>query len=231
MPHTLTTALWGMTEGIGTSCRIGTPAPKVFTTDGQPFPGTELRVAGPDGAELPPGCEGELLMRGPQIFVGYFGRPDLNAECFLADGFFRTGDLAVMDAEGHLRITGRLKDLIVRGGVNISPVEIERALAEDPRVERVAIVGLPDERLGERICAFVVPRAGVPLALQDLVAVAERCGLAKQKWPERLECVSHIPTTPSGKIQRHVLRQWLQYADADAGQVPRAPDHGPDETA
>jgi len=205
-PSTLTTALWGMTEGIGTACRAGSPLVKRFTTDGRPFPGTEVRIAAPDGTAAPAGEEGELLMRGPQLFVGYFQRPDLNAAAFLPDGFFRTGDLACMDGDGHVSITGRIKELIVRGGVNISPVEVERALARDPRIERIAIVGIPDERLGERICAFVVPRAGAALTLRELVAVAERQGLSKQKWPERLEQVPELPTTPSGKILRNVLR-------------------------
>ena len=223
LPHTLSTALWGITEGIGTACRIGTAPAKLLATDGQPFPGSELKIAGPDGQELPRGREGELLLRGPQVFVGYFGRPDLNAEAFLPDGFFRTGDLATMDGEGFLRITGRLKDIIVRGGVNISPVEIERALAEDPRVERVAIVGMPDERLGERVCAFVVPRAGGTITLPELAAIAERRGLAKHKWPERVECVSHIPVTPSGKILRHVLKEWLSAGRAPTPQAASAP--------
>jgi acyl-CoA synthetase (AMP-forming)/AMP-acid ligase II len=208
-PSALTTALWGMTEGIGTSCRLGAPLEKLFTTDGEPFPGTELRVVAPDGREVGPGEDGELVMRGPQLFVGYFRRPDLNEAAFLPDGFFRTGDLARTDREGYVNITGRLKEIIVRGGVNISPVEIERVLAEDRRIERVAVVGMPDERLGERICAFVVPRRGAPLTLEDLAAIAESSGLSKQKWPERLEIVSDFPVTASGKVQRHVLRQRL----------------------
>ncbi len=207
LPHTLTTALWGMTEGIGTSCRIGAPLDKLFTTDGVPFPGIEIRIAGTDGRPLPLGEEGELLMRGPQVFVGYYRRTDLNATAFFADGFFRTGDLATMDEDGYVRITGRIKDIIVRGGVNISPAEIERVLSEDPRLERIAVVGLSDERLGERICAFVVPRPGATVKLEDLIALAEQRGLAKEKWPERLVTVLELPMTPSGKILRHVLRE------------------------
>lgn len=213
LPNTLTSALWGMTEGIGTACRASSPASKLLTTDGRPFPGTELRVVGPGDEDAPPGKEGELLMRGPHLFVGYYRRPELNATDFLSDGFFRTGDLASIDREGYVRITGRLKDLIVRGGVNISPLEIERTLSEDPRIERMAVVGMPDVRLGERVCAFVVLRAGATLTLRDLTAFAEKQGLSKQKWPERLERVSHLPMTASGKIQRHLLREWLKKVD------------------
>lgn len=209
LPATLTTALWGMTEGIGSACRPGAPLERLYTTDGVAFPGSELRVIKSGDESADPGEEGELLMRGPQVFVGYFERPELVAEGFIADGFFRTGDLARIGADGYVNITGRIKEIIVRGGVNISPVEIERALAEDSRIERVAVVGMPDERLGERICAFVVPRAGARVDLADLAAVASRHGLAKQKWPEHLETVTEIPVTPSGKVLRHVLRRWL----------------------
>lgn len=210
LPFTFVTGLWGMTEGIGTACRLRTPLERRGTTVGQPFPGTEVRIASPnDGASLPPGHEGELLIRGPQVFVGYFGRPDLNAAAFVADGFFRTGDLALVDEDGYVIITGRIKDLIVRGGVKISPAQVERVLSSDPRISAIAIVGAPDERLGERICAFVVPRAGAALTLQDLAATAEKRGLAKHNWPERLEVVEKLPFTASGKVQRHLLREWL----------------------
>ncbi|MFQ5873220.1 MAG: AMP-binding protein, partial [Dehalococcoidia bacterium] len=209
LPHTLISPGWGMSEGIGTCCSVDTPLSKLLTTDGRPFPGTELKVVSGEGEELPPGEEGELAMRGPQLFVGYFQRPDLNAEAFLPDGFLRTGDLARMDSDGYVKITGRVKDLIIRGGLNISPVEIENRLSGDPRFASIAVVGMPDERLGERICAFVVPQSGAPLTLADLTARAEDLGLAKQKWPERLEIVSELPMTPTGKLQRYALKQLI----------------------
>jgi non-ribosomal peptide synthetase component E (peptide arylation enzyme) len=115
----------------------------------------------------------------------------------------------VVEDNGYVTITGRIKDLIVRGGVKISPAQVERVLSSDPRISAIAIVGAPDERLGERICAFVVPRAGAALTLQDLAAAAEQRGLAKHNWPERLEVVEKLPITASGKVQRHVLREWL----------------------
>ncbi len=209
LPHTLISPGWGMSEGIGTCCSHDTPLSKLLTTDGRPFPGTELKVVSSEGDELPLGEEGELAMRGPQLFVGYLQRPDLNAEAFLPDGFLRTGDLARMDSDGYVKITWRVKDLIIRGGLNISPVEIEEKLSGDPRFASIAVVGMPDERLGERICAFVVPQSGASVTLADVIALAEELGLAKQKWPERLEIVSKLPMTPTGKVQRYALRQLI----------------------
>ena len=209
LPRTLISPGWGMSEGIGTCCSIDTPLSKLLTTDGRPFPGTELKVVSLEGEALPPGGEGQLAMRGPQLFVGYLQRPDLNAEAFLPDGFLRTGDLARMDSDGYVKITGRVKDLIIRGGLNISPVEIEEKLSGDPRFASIAVVGMPDERLGERICAFVVPQSGTSVTLADVTTLAQELGLAKQKWPERLEIVSELPMTPTGKVQRYALRELI----------------------
>ncbi len=150
-------------------------------------------------------------MRGPQLFLGYFKRPEINEEAFLPEGWFRTGDVAVIDSEGYLKITGRRKELIIRGGVNISPAEIEAKLLGDPRIRQLAIVDMPDERLGERVCACVVPsQGGEDLTLADLVDIARRQGLAKHKWPERLEIMDSLPVTPAGKIGRPALRDYVR---------------------
>jgi len=209
LPHTLISPGWGMSEGIGTCCSHDTPLSKLLTTDGRPFPGTELKIVSPMGDELPFGEDGELAMRGPQLFVGYLDRPDLNDAAFLSDGFLRTGDLAHMDSDGYIKMTGRVKDLIIRGGLNISPVEVEEILTKDPRISNIALAGMPDERLGERICAFVVLKPGEILSLTDLAARAEESGLAKQKWPERLEILPELPMTPTGKVQRYALKQLI----------------------
>ena len=148
-------------------------------------------------------------MRGPQLFTGYLHRPDLTDAAFLSDGFLRTGDLAQMDSDGYVKITGRVKDLIIRGGLNISPVEVEEILSGDSRITTIALAGMPDERLGERICALVVPKSGAELTLEDLAELAERSGLAKQKWPERLEILTELPMTPTGKVQRYALKQLI----------------------
>jgi acyl-CoA synthetase (AMP-forming)/AMP-acid ligase II len=207
LPSALTTVLWGMTEGIGTACRPGTAIEKVTATDGQALLGTELRIADEDGNDAAAGEEGDLLMRGPSLFLGYFKRPELDEESFLPGRWLRTGDLARIDAQGFVKITGRRKDIIIRGGANISPAEIEEVLLSDPRIREIACVGIPDKRLGERVCACVVPanEAG-GLLIEDLLEIAQRRGLARNKWPQRLMLLDSLPMTASGKLRRPVLQ-------------------------
>lgn len=207
-PRTFVSPLWGMTEcGGATNCPFDAPFEKLVHTDGCPVQGMEVLVVDPEGHVLPPDTPGELLVRGPQNFVGYYQRPDLNETLIRPDGFFHTGDQARLDRDGYVTITGRIKDLIIRGGVNIAPVEIEDLLFAHPAVAAAAVVGMPDERLGERICAFVVLHPGATLSLSEVQAWMERHGLAKQKWPERVEVVDTFPMTPSGKVQKHLLRE------------------------
>jgi len=210
LPNTLTSVIWGMTEGIGTGCRPGTPLNQVASTDGQPFLGTELKVLGQDDKELPAGQEGDLVMRGPQQCLGYFKNPQLNEESFLQDRWFRTGDLAVIDSQGYVKITGRRKELIIRGGANISPLEIEQTLIGEPGIDQLAIIGIPDERLGERICACLVANPdGKTPSLSELIAITRSKGLAKNKWPESLQIVDAFPVTAAGKLRRSVLQQQI----------------------
>ena len=204
-PNTFVTVLWGMTEGGLVTCVRESPAEKVMSTAGIGLPGLELRCLDAEGGTLPAGQEGELAMRGPGVFIGYFGQQDLYDSFITDDGFFRTGDLARIDADGYVRITGRLKDLIIRGGVNISPAPIENALADHPGVNAVAVIGHPDERLGERICAVVVPDGEAP-SLDDLIAHARAKRLPKHLWPEVLRVVDTMPMTPAGKIRKADLR-------------------------
>jgi non-ribosomal peptide synthetase component E (peptide arylation enzyme) len=154
-------------------------------------------------------------MRGPGVFVGYLGQPDLYRSLLTVDGFFRTGDLARVGDDGYVRITGRLKDLIIRGGVNISPVPVEDALAGHPRVNRVAVIGEPDPRLGERICAVVVAR-GDPPDLAEVHAWLQERGVPKRMWPESLHAVQEMPTTAAGKIRKVDLRNQL-FPDQEVG--------------
>ena len=220
LPHTFTSPLWGMTECGGvTSCPFDAPPEKIFNTDGLPCESMELKVVDRDDNTVPPGTNGELMVRGPMVARGYFRQPELTSEYFQADGFFRTGDQARMDEDGYIKITGRIKDLIIRGGVNISPVEIENVLFSHPDITNVAVVGAPDPRLGERTCAFVVLKQGTSLDLESVKQWMAQAGVAKPKWPERLEIVESLPMTPSGKIQKFRLREMI--ADKPAAQ----PDH------
>ena len=205
-PHTFVTPLWGMTEGGLTTCVDTSTAEQVETTVGIGLPGLELRVLDA-GMRLREYGSGELAMRGPGVFNCYFGQPELYAGHLVGDGFFRTGDLARIDSDGYVSITGRVKDLIVRGAVNISPVETENAIAAHPDVVGVAVIGWPDERLGERICAVV--QANAPLDLEQVIAFCADRGLSRRYWPERLELVDGFPRTAAGKIRKPQLRTAL----------------------
>jgi cyclohexanecarboxylate-CoA ligase len=211
-PNTLTSVIWGMTEGIGTCSRYDTPVDKLVETDGRPFLGTELKIVRQNDEAAAPGEIGDLVMRGPQLFLGYYKRPELDADVFLAGDptgrWFRTGDVASIDEDGYLKLRGRKKELIIRGGANLSPSEIEEQLASDARIHAVLVVGIPDERLGEKVCACIIPTPGCEnFCLDDLIEIAGLSGLSKAKWPERLEIVEAFPTTSAGKIQRHVLQE------------------------
>jgi acyl-CoA synthetase (AMP-forming)/AMP-acid ligase II len=194
----------GIVSGYGlTECPIlamgavGDPDDKLADTEGR-APGVELRVA-----------EGELRVKGPQLFRGYVDA-GLDAEAFDEDGFFRTGDLGVVDEGGFVAITGRLKDVIIRKGENISAKEIEDLLYQHPKDADVAVIGLPDPALGERCCAVVASRDGAdPLAFKEMVDFLKEQGLAMQKVPEQLELVDVVPRNPSGKTLKHELRQSL----------------------
>lgn len=178
-------------------------------TDGRPIGDTEVRVVDARGAEVPRGIQGELWVRAADMFVGYLD-PALDAVAFTPDGWFVTGDLAVADEDGYIRITGREKDIIVRGGENISAKEVEDLLFEHPLVAEVAIVAMPDPVLVERVCAFVVPRDGACPALPELTSWLRERRIAVQKLPERLVLVPDLPRTASGKIQKFKLRDRLR---------------------
>jgi len=196
---------WGMTEmGCATVTEPTRAFEKSAVSDGRPLRGNEVKVVDSDGNSLPVGEVGSLLLRGASLFGGYLKRPELNHVD--ADGWFDTGDLALLDAEGYVRIAGRTKDLVIRGGENIPVVEIENLLYKHPSVSGVAVVGYPDRRLGERVCAFVALKPGERMSFEDLTRYLDGQRVAKQYYPERLEIVEDLPRTPSGKIQKFVLR-------------------------
>ena len=197
-----------MTENGLVSCNgLDDPEEKVASTDGSPLAGMHLRVVDEGGAPVPPGLEGELLVRGPFQFVGYCKRPQFTAAAHTEDGWFKTGDRATLDRDGYVSITGRSKDIIIRGGENIPVVEVENLLYAHPKIAGVSIVAMADPRLVERCCAVVIPREGQSLTLAEITAYLESQQLARHKFPERLEIVSEFPMTPSGKVQKYRLRQ------------------------
>ena len=208
---------WGQTEnGLVTLGIPGDPPEIIAERDGYPWPGMQLRVVDLDGRELPRGEAGRLQVRGPFLFVGYARRPEMTRELFF-DGFFDTGDLAYVDGKGYLKLSGRTKDVIIRGGENIPVAYVENALYENPKIASVAVIGIPDPRLQERACACVVLRPGAgEFTFEEMKAFLAEKGVAKQYWPERLEVLPELPSTASGKIQKYKLRQ--QVAQPDEGQ-------------
>lgn len=202
---------WGMTEnGAVTLIELNDPDERAFTTDGLPLKGVDLKVVDIDGSELPADQPGKLYVRSCSNFGGYLKRPQLNNTD--ADGWFDTGDLARIDAQGYVRITGRSKDVIIRGGENIPVVEIESLLYRHPAIAMAAIVAYPDERLGERACAVVVLKPGQSLDLPSLVDYLKEQKVATQYIPEKLVVRDAMPATPSGKIQKFKLRDMLRDA-------------------
>ncbi len=202
-------AAWGMTENGGvTMTRPSDPEEKIFGSDGGPIEGMEVRVVGDDNQPLPPDTDGRLQVRGVGNFVGYLKKPELFATD--PDGWFETGDLARMREDGYIRISGRSKDVIIRGAENIPVVEIEELLYRHGAVEDAAIVAMPDERLGERVCVFVTLKPGQALSFEDMIGYLVEQKMAKQYFPERLEIIDAMPRTPSGKIQKFRLREIAQ---------------------
>jgi len=199
-------SLWGMTEALsGTLTEPSRAAEKSASTDGRPQDGMEVRIVDLEGRPVPAGQSGRLLVRGAQMFKGYYKRPEL--QTFDSEGWFDSGDLAYTDDDGYIRISGRVKDILIRGGENVPIVEIENLLYKHPAVAAVAVVGFPDARLGERGCAFIVPRPGSSIDLATVQAYLREAKMAKQFWPERVEVVGELPRTASGKIQKFKLKE------------------------
>jgi len=200
---------YGSTEfpSITSSAGPDVPEAKRAETDGIVIPPGEIELRDAEGRPAATGREGEIWAHGPELFLGYRDAR-LDAEAFDERRFFRTGDLGVLDTDGYLTITGRVKDIIVRGGEKFSAKEVEDLLFEHPKVRSVAIVPMPDARLGERACAFVVPAdERDPPTLPELVRFLEGRELSRRKLPERLELIDELPATASGKVQKHLLRE------------------------
>jgi acyl-CoA synthetase (AMP-forming)/AMP-acid ligase II len=186
------------------------PLEKRIGTDGRALAGVEIEIRDDHGRKLPAGVAGHIYTRGPDLFVGYVDA-SLNADAFDEGGWFATGDVGVLDEAGFLTITDRQKDIIIRGGENISAAEVENAIALMDGVAEAAAIAAPDPRMGERVCAFLVLKAGAPApTLQDMGRHLEGVGLARQKWPEEIRIVEDFDRTPAGKVKKFVLRDLLK---------------------
>jgi acyl-CoA synthetase (AMP-forming)/AMP-acid ligase II len=198
--------LYGSTEGLVISVnRADSGEDKKRHTDGRPMTGIDVSVRDDTGQPAPTGQPGEIWVRGPDVCVGFYNDPQRTAAAFTADGWLRSGDLGTLDADGYISVVGRKKEIIIRGGMNITPREVEELLLAFPEVERAAVVGLPDNRLGERCCACVVLRQGSTLDFAAMVDRLKATGLATYKLPERLEVLPGLPMTPSGKVQKFAI--------------------------
>lgn len=196
---------WGMTEnGLVATTRPEDPPEKIFNTDGAAVANNAMRIVDPEGNPVPANTEGRLQAQSIGMFVGYLKRPDAYEEF---EGWFETGDLARMDEDGYIRIVGRAKDIIIRGGENIPVVEVEELIYRHPAVQDVAVVAMPDERLGERGCAFVQTISGGNFTFDGMIEFLIDAGMAKTYLPEKLEIVDEFPRTASGKIQKFELRE------------------------
>lgn len=200
--------MWGMTECfVGSSSAPSDTEAKLWGTDGKAMPGCELAIFDEARqAPIPAGETGELAVRGPTVSLGYFNDPERTAATFSGDGWLFSGDLATMDGDGYIRLVGRKKEIINRGGLKISVRQMEEHLLSHPKIKSVAMVGVPDATMGEKSCAFVVTRDHAPITLADVTSYLDQCQVAKYKFPEYLVTMKDLPTTPSGKIQKYVLR-------------------------
>ena len=202
-------SVYGSTESSPHAVvNLDDPLSRFMHTDGYAAAGVEIKVVDDARKTLPPGCEGEEASRGPNVFMGYFDEPELTARALDEEGWYYSGDLCRMDEDGYIKITGRKKDIIVRGGENISSREVEDILLQHPKIHDACVVAMPDERLGERSCAYVVLKAPHhSLSLEEVVAFFSRKRVAKYKYPEHIVVIEKLPRTASGKIQKFLLRK------------------------
>lgn len=202
-------SVYGSTESSPHAVvNLDDPLSRFMHTEGYAAAGVEIKVVDDARKTLPPGCEGEEASRGPNVFMGYFDEPELTARALDEEGWYYSGDLCRMDEAGYIKITGRKKDIIVRGGENISSREVEDILLQHPKIHDACVVAMPDERLGERSCAYVVLKAPHhSLSLEEVVAFFSRKRVAKYKYPEHIVVIEKLPRTASGKIQKFLLRK------------------------
>jgi len=199
--------VFGMSECLGhTSPRPWDPEERRLGRDGVPFPGTEIRAVAPDGTALPPGRPGRAQVRGPSLFLGYARDGAVEPPALTADGYFPTGDLIALAEDGAITVMGREKDVIIRGGRNLDMTEIERDLADCPRVARCCVAPVPDELLGERVAMLAVRAEGGAIGLAEVTGYLEKTGVPKTRWPEFVFDVEDLPQTAVGKLDRNAAR-------------------------
>jgi 2,3-dihydroxybenzoate-AMP ligase len=199
---------YGGTEGMNAHTRLHYDFETVLRTVGKPTcPYDTYKVVDDNGKELPANRSGHLLVKGPGVFTGYFNAPEENKEAFDEDGFFKTGDLAMFDDAGNIILTGRLREIIKRGGESISTMEIERLIIAHPHVDAVAVVAMPDPELGERACAYIQPKAGARLSFDEIISFLKSKGASVLQLPERIEFIDAMPLTKAKKLDKRALEE------------------------
>jgi acyl-coenzyme A synthetase/AMP-(fatty) acid ligase len=212
LPNIKVLSLYGRSENlVTTTCSVTDDVSRALSSDGTAMPGSEVKIVDDSGCEVPRGAEGDIAYRGPAHMIEYLGNSEETAALFTQDGFSRSGDLGRMTADGYVRVTGRTKDIVIRGGMNISVREIEDHLAHHPALQAFSVVGMPDERLGERVCCFVVTASGHDTpTVEDLREFLLDKGMPIQKTPERVVAVAVLPMTATGKVLKHELRKDIE---------------------
>jgi acyl-CoA synthetase len=212
LPNIKVLSLYGRSENlVTTTCSVTDDVSRALTSDGRAVPGSEVQIVDDNGNEVPRGTEGDIAYRGPAHMIEYLANPEETAALFTKDGFSKSGDLGKMTADGYVRVTGRTKDIVIRGGMNISVREIEEHLAHHPALNAFSVVGMPDERLGERVCCYLVTKPGHDtLTVEDLREFLLAEGMPIQKTPERVVAVDSLPMTATGKVLKHELRKDIE---------------------
>jgi cyclohexanecarboxylate-CoA ligase len=225
LPNIKVLSLYGRSENlVTTTCSVTDDVSRALTSDGKAMPGAEVKIVDADGNEVPRGTEGDIAYRGPAHMIEYLANPEETAALFTKDGFSKSGDLGTMTEDGYVRVTGRTKDIVIRGGMNISVREIEEHLAHHPALRAFSVVGMPDERLGEKVCCYVVAASGHDApTVDDMREYLLEQGMPIQKTPERVVVVDSLPMTATGKVLKHELRKdierRLEQETAQAGKV------------
>jgi acyl-CoA synthetase (AMP-forming)/AMP-acid ligase II len=223
LPNIKVLSLYGRSENlVTTTCSINDDASRALTSDGVAVPGSEVQIVDDNGNEVPRGTEGDIAYRGPAHMIEYLANPEETAALFTKDGFSKSGDLGTMTDDGYVRVTGRTKDIVIRGGMNISVREIEEHLAHHPALKAFSVVGMPDEKLGERVCCYLVTKPGHDtLTVGDLREFLLAEGMPIQKTPERVVAVDSLPMTATGKILKHELRKDIERRLREEGMQSR----------